>query len=157
MEHQLKDQLTKGAEQWKSVHLDDSSMWPTQGVVPLEPAHRDSRGAIQPLVNFPVKNVSLISSQKGTVRSNHFHLTDWHYMYVLSGAFDYYYRPTNSGEKPKVVRVGAGEMVFTPPMEDHATVFLEDTQLLVMSRNPRDQETYESDVRRIVLVDPEQI
>ena len=72
MEHQLKDQLTKGAEQWKSVHLDDSSMWPTQGVVPLEPAHRDSRGAIQPLVNFPVKNVSLISSQKGTVRSNHF-------------------------------------------------------------------------------------
>jgi hypothetical protein len=33
-------------------------------------------------------------------------------------------------------------------------VFLEDTQILVMSRNPRDQESYESDVRRIVLVDP---
>jgi hypothetical protein len=39
-------------------------------------------------------------------------------------------------------------------MEDHATVFLEDTQLLALSRKPRDQEHYEADVRRITLVDP---
>jgi hypothetical protein len=32
-------------------------------------------------------------------------------------------------------------------------VFLEDTVLLVMSRNPRDQEAYESDVVRVTLVD----
>ena len=88
------------------------------------------------------------------MRSNHYHVTDWHYMYVLRGSFDYYYRPTDSGEEPKVIKVCAGEMVFTPPMEDHATVFLEDTELLAMSRNPRDQEAYEADVRRIVLVDP---
>jgi len=141
-------------ERWKHVHLDDSSMWPKQCKVTLEPAHRDRRGSIQPLVNFPMKNISLISSQKGTLRSNHYHLTDWHYMYVLSGAFDYYYRPTNSNESPQVIRVQAGEMVFTPPMEDHATVFLEDTQLLAISRNPRDQEAYEADVRRVQLIDP---
>ena len=46
-------------------------------------------------------------------------------------------------------------MVFTPPMEDHATVFLEDSDLLVVSRNPRDQASYESDVRRVILVDPD--
>ena len=51
----------------------------------------------------------------------------------------------------------SGEMVFTPPMEDHATVFLDDTELLAMSRNPRDQETYEEDVRRVMLVDPSSI
>jgi hypothetical protein len=45
-------------------------------------------------------------------------------------------------------------MVFTPPMEDHATVFLEDTEILVASRNPRDQEAYEADVRRVTLIDP---
>jgi len=45
-------------------------------------------------------------------------------------------------------------MVFTPPMEDHATIFLEDTNILVMSRNPRDQEAYEADVRRVQLIDP---
>jgi dTDP-4-dehydrorhamnose 3,5-epimerase-like enzyme len=104
-----------------------------------------------------MKNLSLIASKKGTVRSNHYHVTDWHYMYVLSGSFDYFYRPTGSDAEPTVLRVKAGEMVFTPPMEDHATVFLEDTTLLAMSRNPRDQATYEADVRRVVLVDPDNI
>jgi dTDP-4-dehydrorhamnose 3,5-epimerase-like enzyme len=144
-------------EQWKDVKLDDPSMWPRPGLVELEPPHADERGAIQSLVNFPMKNLSLISSKKGTVRSNHYHVTDWHYMYVLSGSFDYYYRPTGSSEEPKKVHVAIGEMIFTPPMEDHATVFLDDTQLLVVSRNPRDQEAYESDVRRVMLVDPASI
>lgn len=128
-------------------------MWPKDGLVELEPAHVDDRGAIQSLVNFPMKNLSLISSRKGSIRSNHYHVTDWHYIYVLSGALDYHSRPTGSTGTPAVIRVSAGEMVFTPPMEDHATVFLEDSQILVASRNPRDQESYEGDVVRVVLVD----
>lgn len=134
--------------------IDDPAHWPTEHVVKLEGAHSDARGSIQCLVNFPVKNISLITSKKGTLRSNHYHKTDWHYMYVLSGRFDYYYRPTGSGLKPTQVSLGVGEMVFTPPMEDHTTIFLEDTTLIVMSRNPRDQEAYESDVVRIQLIDP---
>ena len=42
-------------------------------------------------------------------------------------------------------------------MEDHATVFLEDCDLLAMSRNPRNQEAYEEDVRRVILIDPENV
>lgn len=139
---------------WKNILLDEESMWPERGKVVLDAAHVDERGAIQSLVNFPMKNLSLISSRKGTVRSNHYHVTDWHYMYVMSGSFEYYYRPTGNDEDPKMVVVQQGEMIFTPPMEDHATVFLEDSVLLVMSRNPRDQEAYEADVRRVTLVDP---
>ena len=139
---------------WRNVILDEESMWPTEGLVELPAAHVDDRGSIQSLVNFPMKNLSLISSKKGTVRSNHYHISDWHYMYVLSGSFDYYYRPTGSTGESMMINVKAGEMVFTPPMEDHATVFLEDTQLLAMSRNPRDQEAYEADVRRVNLIDP---
>ena len=144
-------------EKWKNIKLDDKSMWPKEGLVKLESPHIDDRGMIQPLVNFPMKNLSLISSKKGVVRSNHYHLTDWHYMYVLSGSFDYYFRPTNSGEELQCVQVKAGEMIFTPPMEDHATVFLEDCDLLAISRNPRDQEAYEEDVRRIILIDPDTV
>jgi len=139
---------------WKNVVLDEESMWPRAGKVELDAEHVDERGAIKSLVNFPMKNLSLILSRKGSVRSNHYHLTNWHYMYVLSGSFDYYYRAVGSDDKPAVLRLGVGEMVFTPPMEEHATVFLEDTQLLVMSRNPRDQESYEADVKRVILVDP---
>lgn len=144
-------------ERWRNIVLDDETMWPGESRVTLPPPHVDDRGFIQSLVNFPMKNLSLISSKKGSVRSNHYHLTDWHYMYVLKGSFDYYYRRTGSGEKLAVIRVNAGEMVFTPPMEDHATVFMDDTEFLVVSRNPRDQETYEADVRRVMLVDPARI
>lgn len=142
---------------WKNFKLDDESMWPKTGLVDLDAAHSDERGAIQSLVNFPMKNISLISSKKGVVRSNHYHLTDWHYMYVLSGSFDYYYRPTGSDDGLLCVRVKAGELIFTPPMEDHATVFLEVCDLLAMSRNPRDQDEYEKDVRRVILVDPDSV
>ena len=144
-------------EKWKNFKLDDESMWPETGLVDLDSAHSDDRGMIQSLVNFPMKNISLISSKKRAVRSNHYHLTDWHYMYVLSGSFDYYYRPTGTNDALRCVRVKAGEMVFTPPMEDHATVFLEDCDLLAMSRNPRDQEAYEEDVRRVILINPDSV
>ena len=142
---------------WRTAVIDDPSLWPKDHLVPLEPAHTDERGAIQNLVNFPVKNTSLITSKKGTVRSNHYHVTDWHYMYIISGLVDYYYRPTGTNGEPTKVVLKKGDMVFTPPMEDHATVFTEDTVLLAMSRNPRDQEAYESDVKRIVLIDPDTI
>jgi dTDP-4-dehydrorhamnose 3,5-epimerase-like enzyme len=139
---------------WKDIVLDDPSLWPSEKRVVLPAAHVDARGAIQPLVDLPMKNASLIMSKKGALRSNHYHKTDWHYMYALSGSFDYYYRPTNSEEEPKVMRIGEGEMVFTPPMEDHATVFLDDCYMLVVSRNPRDQESYEKDVVRVQLLNP---
>ena len=144
-------------EKWREVLLDDETMWPSTSKVDLDPAHADNRGFIQSIVNFPMKNLSLIRSNKGAVRSNHYHVTDWHYMYVTKGSFDYYWRPTGSNDAPKVERVSAGELIFTPPMEDHATVFLEETDMFVASRNPRDQATYESDVRRVILVDPETV
>ena len=144
-------------KRWQDIKLDDESMWPERGAVDLEEPHVDTRGYIQSLVNFPMKNLSLIKSKKGTVRSNHYHKTDWHYMYVLSGKFDYYYRQTHSDKELEKITVSKGQMIFTPPLEDHATVFLEDTELLAISRNPRDQETYESDVCRVQLIDPSSI
>jgi oxalate decarboxylase/phosphoglucose isomerase-like protein (cupin superfamily) len=141
-------------ENWKDIKLDDPSSWPDEKMVELPKAHVDARGSIQPLVDLPMKNASLITSKRGTLRSNHFHRTDWHFMYVLEGSFEYYYRQSGTQDTPRVLHVGVGEMVFTPPMEDHATVFLEDCSMLVVSRNPRDQESYEADVERVQLLDP---
>ena len=142
---------------WKSVHLDDPSMWPDEVVVDLEPSHDDARGSIQPLYDLPTKSVVIITSKKGTVRANHYHLTDWHYCYVTEGEIDYYHRPHGSDGAPEKVTVKAGQLFFTPPMVDHAMVFTEDTTFFTFGRNPRDQESYEADVRRIELVDPNSI
>ena len=43
-------------------------------------------------------------------------------------------------------------MVFTPPMVDHGMRFPVDTIFLTLSRNPRDQASYEADVVRIDML-----
>ena len=60
-----------------------------------------------------------------------------------------------SGNKnPELIIVEKGNMVFTPPLVEHCMKFPKDTLFLTLSRNPRDQASYESDVVRVNLVDP---
>ena len=67
----------------------------------------------------------------------------------MKGEFEYYFRKTNSGEKIKKKIVNEGELLFTGPMIDHAMLYTKETEILVMSKNPRDQKTYEEDTVRI--------
>lgn len=134
---------------------EEKRLWPTQPLVTLERPFVDVRGLIQPLVDIPMKSAVLIESKKGSLRANHYHLTDWHYCYVLSGKMEYYHRPHGHADKPERLIVEEGHMVFTPPMVDHAMVFPVDTVFLTLSRNPRDQTAYEADVRRIDMISAE--
>ena len=133
---------------------DGPDVWPKKPIVELEPPHVDERGEIIPLVDAPIQSAVMITSKMGTVRANHYHRTDWHYCYVLSGRIEYYHRPTGSTDSPELISVGEGQMVFTPPMVDHAMVFPEDTVFLTLGRNPRDRQSYESDVVRIDPINP---
>ena len=123
--------------------------WPKDVIVKLEKAFVDMRGSIQPLVDLPMESAVLIHSKKGAVRANHYHQTDWHFCYVLSGSIEYLHRPTGSKAKPKTVFVKEGELFFTPPMVDHQMIFPEDASFLVLGRNSRAQPVYEADVVRI--------
>lgn len=127
--------------------------WPDQAIVPLEKPFVDDRGAIQPLVDRMMKSAVMIQSNAGALRANHYHKTDWHYCYVISGVIEYYHRPTGSADEPEMLLVKEGQMVFTPPMVDHGMKFPEDTVFLTLSRNPRDQATYEADVVRVDMLD----
>jgi len=138
----------------KPVTDDERGAWPTSVLVPMSAAFSDARGAIQPLVDAPIGSAVLISSRQGAVRANHYHRTDWHYCYVVSGSIEYFHRSTGSSQEPERVLVTAGQMFFTPPMTDHTMVFPEDTVFLTLGRNPRDQESYEADVVRIALHNP---
>ena len=137
----------------KPVTEEERRAWPRDPMVILDAAFVDARGGIQPLVDADMKSAVLISSKKGTVRANHYHQTDWHYCYVVEGCIDYHHRPHGSEEAPEALRVEKGQMMFTPPMVDHAMKFPEDTVFLTLGRNPRDQATYEADVVRIDLVE----
>jgi len=122
---------------------------PPQVLVELPAPFTDDRGSIQPLVDRTIESCVLISSKKGSVRANHYHKTDWHYCYVLSGKIDYYYRETGGTGSVKKECIETGKMFFTPPMIDHTMVFLEDTTFLAFGRNSRKQESYESGIERI--------
>ena len=127
--------------------------WPKHPLVNLEKPFVDLRGSIQPLVDSIMKSAVMIQSKAGSLRANHYHKTDWHYCYVISGKIEYYYKELNSNITPELLIVEKGNMVFTPPLVEHCMKFPEDTLFLTLSRNPRDQETYELDVIRTNLID----
>jgi quercetin dioxygenase-like cupin family protein len=132
----------------------ERATWPKDVVVELADAFADARGEIIPLVDLPMKSCVLITSKKGTVRANHYHKTDWHFCYVLDGTIEYHHRPHGEEGPGEIVTLRKGEMFFTPPMVDHAMVFLDDTTFLTLGRNSRAQEVYEADIERINYVDP---
>ena len=135
----------------------DEEDWPDKPIVNLEKPFVDKRGNIQPLVDKLMKSAVLIESKKGSLRANHYHKTDWHYCFVLSGEIEYFHRKTGSGEEPEMLSVKENQMVFTPPMVDHAMRFPVDTTFLTLSRNSRDQKTYEEDVVRINMLSSEDL
>ena len=141
--------MSLGNHEIRPTSAAEHSSFPKNVIVPLEAPFTDPRGAIQPLVDATMESCVLISSKKGSVRANHYHRTDWHFCYVLSGSIDYYHRPQGSKAAPEHVKIASGQMFFTPPMVEHAMVFPEDTVFLTFGRNSRAQEVYEADVVRI--------
>ena len=77
-------------------------------------------------------------------------------MYVVKGEIDYFYK-TITGKKIKYLKVKKNDLIFTPPMEIHATYFPKNTILIVSSKNPRDQETYEKDTVRVDFVNKQNL
>lgn len=132
--------------------LVEKSEYPMDPAVPVDDRVVTPAGPIDNLLLTGCTSVAIIRSAPGTVRSNHYHKTDWHYLYVLEGEMDYYYRPAGSQEPPTKLLVRKGEMVFTPPMIEHATFFQTDTRLLSMAKNARTHEGHEADLVRIQLV-----
>ena len=117
---------------------------------------KDERGGILSIVDEKIQNVSLITCNEDTIRSNHYHFEDFHFMYVLEGQIDYFHRGLTSSTL-EYIRVTRGQTIFTPPNEIHATYFPVATTLIVSSKNPRDKETYEGDTERVTIVTPQNI
>ena len=73
---------------------EERASWPLHGVVKLEKPFVDGRGSIKPLVDIIMKSAVMIDSKAGSLRANHYHKTDWHYCYVVSGQIEYIHRQT---------------------------------------------------------------
>ena len=116
----------------------------------------DSRGEILSIVDQPIQNVSIITSTPGALRSNHFHHKDFHFMYVYEGDIDYFYKDVDTNEI-NYIKVKKGDNIFTPKSEIHAAYFSKKTTLIVSSKHPRDQKTYEEDTVRVKFISHENV
>jgi dTDP-4-dehydrorhamnose 3,5-epimerase-like enzyme len=138
--------------------------YPNDPIVPLDQPFVDARGVIQNLVLGSFTSSAIISSKPRAVRANHWHRTDWHFSYVVSGEVWYYERAITAadtladrdGALKKWV-VPAGQMFFTPPRMAHAMAFPVDTAFITFAKNVREHDTHEEDVVRVPLIDPEAV
>ena len=115
--------------------------------VKLEDGFTDSRGLILPIIH-DFANVQMIYSNKGAIRANHYHKTDSHYCYMVTGSVRYLWR--NHGEDTiSEEHFSQGQMFLTGPNIDHEMIFQEDSVMVVVSEHKRDASTYDEDIVRI--------
>lgn len=131
----------------------EKGLYPADPLVPLDEPFKNEAGRIRNLVfSNSLRGAEVVISKHGALRSNHYHKTDWHYLYVASGAVWYYWRDAGSKLRPERRVFNTGEMFFTPPRVEHATYFPQDTTLFSLSRNPRDHASHEADLVRVKLI-----
>ena len=128
--------------------------WPSGPIISLPAPFEDVRGVIQTLVDGGFQSVQIITSKASTVRANHYHKSDSHFMYVVKGVMKYIHRPVGDTSPPQWLLVKEGQMVFSPPLVEHAVEFLEDSIFLNITGKPRDQSSYEVDLVRVNLHKP---
>ena len=116
----------------------------------------DTRGEILSIVEHPVQNVSIINCNQSTIRSNHYHKKDFHFMYVLEGKINYFFSDLEM-KNINYLKVCKGDTIFTPHLEIHSTHFPIETTLIVSSGFPRDQKTYEEDTVRVDFINEKNI
>ena len=90
-------------QRYNLVTEEEMKDWPKNPLVNLEKPFVDLRGSIQPLVDSLMKSAVMIHSNAGSLRANHYHKTDWHYCYVITGSIEYFHRPTGSKEDPEKI------------------------------------------------------
>ncbi len=117
---------------------------------------KDDRGVIEQLVKGDFQTVLRTTQVKGSIRANHYHKHDSHIGYLVSGKLQYMTR-TAEDEKAKVTTyiIEPGQMFHTPPMVTHATVALEDSDVLYFTPRSGGKKEYENDVIRVELISPE--
>lgn len=132
----------------------DSGLWPDTSDVPIPDGFNDQRGSITNLLLTPITSVADISSVRGSVRANHYHKTDWHYAYVVMGEVAYFERAIGETTVPEPKIYKAGQMFFTPPMREHAMLFMQDSVIMTFAKNVRSHDNHEADLVRVEFVTP---
>jgi quercetin dioxygenase-like cupin family protein len=110
--------------------------------------HQDSRGIIVDLIEGQnINAVTYITIMADAVRGNHYHKETTQWNYITNGSVKVVSQIGNEPMKQTIL--GKGELSITLPMEKHAFVGLEDSEMIVFTQGPRGGKEYESDTFRL--------
>ncbi len=111
--------------------------------------YKDNRGYILDIsYKEDFNHSALISSNKNSVRANHYHKKTTQITFILKGSCFYFSKKLNQ-KKTKKVRLKKFDYLITGPNEIHAYKFLEKTEMLVLSKGLRGGKDYEKDTFRV--------
>ena len=114
----------------------------------INPVHMDHRGTITDILSKEeIDGVTIIHTESGEIRGNHYHKETTQWLYVLSGVVMVAFKAP--GGEIETVIIEQGEMVKHNPMEVHAYLALSATDWLVLTKGPRSGTDYESDTFRV--------
>jgi len=117
---------------------------------PLE-VHTDDRGSIADVFySANINHVAIIKSEPNVVRGNHYHKETTQHMLITKGSLEYWYKPVDSNEPPKMYLTKVGDLVTTKPYEIHTLKITEKgNEFIVFSEGKRGGKDYESDTFRV--------
>ena len=116
---------------------------------------KDKRGTLQKIIDGNFSSCIEVFSKKGSIRANHYHKKDKHFMYIISGELLYSYKNRKRGSKVKIKKMKKGDLFFTPAMQEHMAYFTKNTHFLAFSTRKRTKFDYEKDLIRIDMRDYE--
>jgi hypothetical protein len=130
----------------------EDGKYPEDPRVPPPTTFNNDSGGIINIAFGKFGGLALINSKPMTIRSNHYHKTDWHFLTVVAGTVHYYFRPAGSGAEPRVEIFRMGDTFFTPPMVEHAVFSPRGSEMWALSMLSRRHADHEADLVRVKLL-----
>ena len=112
---------------------------------------KDKRGTLQKIIDGNFSSCIEVYSKKGSIRANHYHKKDKHFMYIISVELLYSYKNRKRGSKVKIKKMKKGDLFFTPAMQEHMAYYTKNTHFLAFSTRKRTQFDYEKDLIRVEM------
>ena len=114
---------------------------------------KDKRGWLKKILNGNFSSCIEVYSKKNSIRANHYHKKDKHFIYIIGGEILYFYRNRKKNAKTKFKLMKKNDLFFTPAMQEHMTYFTKNTHFLAFSTRKRTQFDYEKDLIRVNMRD----
>ena len=80
---------------------------------------KDKRGWLKKILDGNFSSCIEVYSKKGSIRANHYHKKDKHFIYVINGEILYFYKDRKKRAKTIFKIMKKSDLFFTPSMQEH--------------------------------------